>query len=141
MNIFASFSCPKKSARFLDPKRANKMIVESFQLMSNGMWLNGSDGFYKKTHLNHPCSIWTAESRGNFAWLFEHTIELLTLYEQRYPPKIHKCTEHLETVQGYLWNGLFKGEDRTPFVNCTLFKGIEDVHRAYRFHLNEKWKQ
>ncbi len=139
MNIFASYECPVQSARFLDNKRANKMIVESFQLMSNAMWINGSIGFYKKTHLNHPCSIWAAKSRANYIWLLKHAIELLRLYTNRYG-RIHKCEQYLQQAKEYRRHS-FALDYRTPFANCTNFKHMSDVHRAYRFHLQKKWSK
>lgn len=137
MNIFASYPCPIESARFLDPRRANKMIVESFQLMSNAMWKNGSIGYYKQTHLNHPCSIWTAESRANYQWLLRHAQELLRLYTLRYK-RTHKCEEHLVATKEFLTHS-FALDYRTPFVNCTTFKEVSDVHEAYQLHLMRKW--
>lgn len=138
MNIFASYSCPHKSARLLDNKRANKMIVESFQLMSNAIWINGSNGFYKKTHINHPCSIWTAQSRGNFLWVLKHATTLINLFKERYQHS-HTCGQYIGRCQtfhdGYSW----ALDYRTPFVNCTDFKDIADVHLAYRLHLVRKW--
>lgn len=139
MNIFASYPCPVQSARFLDNKRANKMIVESFQLMSNAMWINGSTGFYKKTHLNHPCSLWAAKSRANYIWLLKHARELLRLYTERYH-RTHKCEQYLEQAWEYKRHG-FALDYLTPFANCTDFKHMHDVHRAYRFHLQKKWSK
>ena len=139
MNIFVLDNCPRVSARFLDNRRANKMIVESFQLMSNAMWINGSNGFYKATHLKHPCSIWIAKSRSNFKWVFSHADELLRLYTLRYH-RVHKCEQYIETCKEYL-NRSWAIDYQTPFANCTNFKEIADTHLAYRLHLAQKWSK
>jgi hypothetical protein len=120
-------------------KRVIKMVLESYQLMSNAMWANGATGFYKKTHANHPCSLWTAESRDNFGWLLEHACALASRYTDAYG-KIHKSMEHYYTCRDFLSSGSFPQDSRTPFVNCTTFKGEADVHVAYKKQLLEKWR-
>jgi hypothetical protein len=139
MNIFATSACPLTSAAHLDMKRVVKMILESFQLMSNAMWIHREKGFYKPTHMKHPCSTWTAASRENFEWLLNHALGLLAAYSDRYN-KVHKCEEHLKTCLVYKESGAFPLEKRTPHVNCTTFKHIDDVHLAYRLQMIEKWK-
>ena len=138
MNIFVSDPSARISAEALDDKRLIKMILESAQLMSTCMHVLGiPDAPYKATHINHPCSVWVRQNKSNYVWLFDHFYYLLDEYTKRYG-KIHKC-EQYKNVFGNTWMKMPKG-DITPFVNCTNFKHIPDVHEAYRAALIDKWK-
>jgi hypothetical protein len=53
------------------------------------------EGGYRKTHINHPCAIWTRESLNNYEWLCQLGLALCTEYTFRYG-KIHKTQSHLE---------------------------------------------
>jgi len=139
MNIFATDPVPEIAANHLDLKRVIKMILESFQLMSNVMWANGGTGFYKISHKNHPCSHWAGASRENFRWLLQHAVELMAVYSAHYS-KVHKCNEHTATCIAHMLAGTFPHEARTPHVNCTEFKHLPDVHKAYRFQMLKKWQ-
>jgi len=136
MNIFVSSPSPVESAIALDDKRVNKMILESAQLLSTAMSLGGVAAPYKQTHVNHPCSIWTRESRANYNWLLEHMIELSKEFEyRRY--KIHASS----LLIPQLINGasIIPDGEMTPFANASRFKDME-VHKAYRLTLLDKWK-
>jgi hypothetical protein len=50
---------------------------------------------YKKTHPNHPCSIWIRESVENYRWLSDLGLALCNEYTYRYE-KRHKTQDHLE---------------------------------------------
>ena len=69
MNIFFFTKNQKLNARLLDDKRLVKMVLETTQLLSNGLHLNNQKSPYKPTHLKHPCSIWSAKSKTNWQWL------------------------------------------------------------------------
>lgn len=144
MNIFATFSCPIKSARYLDDKRMIKMILESAQLLSNAIILNGGIAIYRLTHAKHPCTLWTKSNRSNYEWLVEHFIALAQEYRFRYNKK-HKCLDYLDNFtknkEILIKNPIEK------FANCTKnkennidFTNINDVHLAYRLYLAERWR-
>ena len=76
MNIFVTDPCPKISAQNLDNKRVVKMLLESAQLLSTAITLNGGKGIYKPTHIHHPCTKWVAHSYQNWLWLFRHMCHL-----------------------------------------------------------------
>ncbi len=138
MNIFATSSDPVISALDLDDKRVIKMILESAQMMAVSINLSGGKSPYKTTHKNHPCAIWVRQNRANYWWLFEHYQALCHVYHDRFG-KQHKTLDYILNWR----DGAFllpKGE-LTPFVNCTEFKQIEDVHEAYRLQMNKKWKE
>lgn len=142
MNIFVTDPCPKKSAQALDDKRVIKMILESAQILSTVIrGLNqeyaDSRNLYKKTHTGHPCVKWAGQSRSNYLWLLSHMQALLDEYTYRFG-KHHKSGGLVPAFQEYAPRMLDPG--LIPFVNCTDFKHVPDVHNAYRQALASKWK-
>lgn len=131
MNIFYSSPCPIKCAEFLDDKRVIKMAVETAQLLSNAL-----DGPYKKTHYNHPCSIWVRESQENAAWLIQHLQALCTEYTKAYN-KRHRCEDLVDLFTNNLYLLPSSGRRSDP-PNCTFFKSMP-VCLAYRQYICLKW--
>lgn len=143
MNIFASFSCPVASARYLDNRRVVKMILESAQMLSVAINVHGGSGFYKDAHFKHPCTIWTRESRENYEWLYEHMIALIKEYKYRYD-KNHHCIQYVNIIEKN--RHILPSKGLTKFANCAraIDKGIDfshitDTHLAYRLYLHTKW--
>jgi len=125
MNIFATDPCPIKCAQYLDDKRVVKMCLETAQILSTVC----GEG-YRPTHKNHPVVKW---AKDNYGWTLEHFMALSNEYYLRYG-KIHKCNSLLKTFIDNRIETL-----GTPFVNCTTYKHIPDVHMAYKLYLNDKW--
>lgn len=101
MNIFALDTNPKIAARYQVDKHVVKMVLETAQLLSTCHRVLDSEWaelVYKKTHVNHPCSIWVRESSENYNWLLEHFVYLLEEYTFRYG-KVHKCSEYLHILK------------------------------------------
>ena len=47
--------------------------------------------FYRMTHANHPCAIWTRESTANYEWHWRLLVALCDEYSYRYgAEKVHK---------------------------------------------------
>lgn len=140
MNIFVTSPNAIECAKALDDKRVVKMVLESCQILNTTLITLGAKGIgYKPTHKNHPCVLWAGASFDNYRWLLSHFKALLDEYTSRYG-KVHKCEDYyfdLLTL-GTLPN--FPKAEPTPFVNCTDFKNIEDVHEAYKQCLRTKWK-
>lgn len=114
MNIFALDANPKYAAKYHCDKHVIKMILESCQLLSTAhrvldgiqtirisnkgrkikVWrLNDSklDSFiYSATHINHPSAIWCRQTKEQYLWLAQLTLELCKEYTYRYG-KTHKC--------------------------------------------------
>jgi len=89
MNIFYLHESPTTAAEYMCDKHVVKMILESAQLLCTAHHVCPSDAerpekFYKKTHLNHPCAIWTRSCTGNYRWLCTHAQALLNEYTYRY---------------------------------------------------------
>jgi len=98
MNIFYFVHNVNLNAKLLDDKRVVKMIVETTQLLSNALFLNGEAPIYSPTHLKHPCSIWAAKSSANWLWLRKYGLALTDEYTKRYK-KVHKCRSIIQTIE------------------------------------------
>lgn len=99
MNIFFVDHDPTLAAKALCDKHVVKMILESAQLLCTTHHLHPlwdlPEYFYKKTHVNHPCAIWTRTTTVNYSWLAIHAYDLCEEYTYRYN-KIHKSSSIIE---------------------------------------------
>lgn len=138
MNIFATSHCPIKSAQALDDLRLNKMILESCQILSSALWINGIKGPYKLTHKNHPVVKWTSKNYKNYLWVLDHFISLLRERKFR-TGKDHACEAHLYELMSNRSKIPVKSDIREPFVNCSLNKDHMNTIKAYRDTLEAKW--
>lgn len=68
-----------------DRLRLNKMILEYAQLLSAACnILSGKEiAPYKTTHTNHPCSVWSRQSKDNFERLLTLGIKTCETYTKR----------------------------------------------------------
>ena len=146
MNIFCTSNCPIESAKFLDDKRAIKMCLESAQLLSTALRVNGyvGDDVYKIAHLNHPSSRWCRTTQGNYKWLLEHFRALCDEYNRRMG-KTHASSKLLPIFEQNI--GLIPVGERMPFSNNArnLTKGVDfthesDVTLAYKLYLSVRWE-
>jgi len=141
MNIFITSKCPIESAQALANIHVNKMICESLQLLCTAhSVLDGTVKGFKPTHQNHPCSIFTRKSSGNYEWLYRHFKALCDEYTFR-TGKVHKCAEYLEGIATLPLN-ILHGELDFDFMcmddNC---KKTLDVHKNYRYYLTKKYSE
>ena len=74
------------------------MCIETCQILSTILILNGQTAHMKKTHENHPCAVWAGETKENFEWLLAHGLELFAEYTFRYG-KIHASEFKLKYIQ------------------------------------------
>jgi len=121
MNIFYLHENPKICAQYHVDKHCVKMIVETCQLLSSAhRYLDGHQivghtrtgrkakrwvlpdyretQLYHATHINHPSTVWTRQSKANYLWLHSLLMELLKEYTYRYE-KEHKCTVLAEALK------------------------------------------
>lgn len=145
MNIFFLHLNPKKCARYHVDKHVVKMILESIQLLSAAHHVTNSKYIprMKKTHINHPCSIWVRESVANYMWLIKLTRELCKEYTYRYN-KTHKCEADLADLEKNippLPNKKFTvPATACPDVYKTTKKTIDEVIEIYRsYYFFEKY--
>ena len=125
------------------------MILETIQLLNNALIANIPDytPVYRKTHWNHPASIWTRSSKQNFTWLLNLGIELCHEYTFRYD-KIHKCTQHIVNFSEIDLSNFPDKPGEIKFVQCMPEEyKCSDTVEAYRtYYLKDKahiasWKR
>jgi len=106
MNIFILSWIIDHCVKYHCDRHVIKMILETVQLLSTchhvvnpekGEKWHQEGKIYKKTHMNHPCSIWLRECRENYIWLCRLGIALCEEYAYRYDkkPSDHKCYSKL----------------------------------------------
>lgn len=144
MQIFVTDPDPIKSAKYLDIRRRNKMIVESAQLLSNAMWLHGGQGPYKLTHKNTKISKWVCLNDSNYWWLLQHFVALNEEF-YRDTNKHHRCAELI--AEFWAFHSVIPKGELTPFVNNAKrkdlgldFTHLDNVFEAYKQYLDIRWK-
>lgn len=152
MNIFVLDTNPKLSAQYMCDKHVIKMILESCQLLSTAIWVQGFKNiapavfsadhkFCKPTHINHPSGKWVRESFDNFMWLVNHGKALCEEKRFRYynrPP--HVMEPYYDRFTNY--THLFPQRGLTPFAQAMpdAYKD-KDAVKAYKsYYINEKHK-
>lgn len=101
MNIFFLSRDPVEAAQLQHNKHVVKMTLETAQLLSCAHHCFGSTAPYKKTHENHPTSLWVRSAKAHYEWAYEHLKALSDEYTRRYG-RIHKtwttCAEPLKAL-------------------------------------------
>lgn len=153
MNIFVLDEDPKIAAQMMCDKHVVKMIVESCQMLSTNHRLSGSNtvytitfDLYKQAFANHPCTVWARQTKENYMWLSDHTLELCHEYTRRYG-KVHSC-ETMATWFSMYYPLKTPEGGLTPFAQAMPDKyKSENAVNSYRsYYLGEKsmfakWKQ
>lgn len=115
MNIFALSTNPKLAARYHCDKHLSKMLLESVQMLSTTNALLGLSHPYRKTHQNHPCTIWVRQSLSNYMWLVDLAYYLEEERQYRRGPKpVHKSILVLDKMR-------FPSERKLPDIGLTKF--------------------
>ena len=137
MNIFVLDNDIKKCAQYHCDKHVVKMILESAQMLSAALRLNGINQGYKVTHKNHPCTKWTRESLSNWKWLQNLATALNQEYKFRFDRQInHKSYDLIKTLP----IPQIKDHGLTPFAQAmpNQYKNKNPI-TAYRdFYCSEK---
>lgn len=143
MNIFVLDEDPVKAAEYQCDKHVIKMILETAQLLC-AVYEPGQAP-YKRTHYNHPCSVWVRQSYANFNWLQQHGAALCNEYTRRYK-KRHKSEYVFDWIHQNpcpafsMSDGTFS-YTLTPFAQAMpeQYKNPEDAVAAYRaYYKGEK---
>lgn len=153
MNIFILSWIIENCAKYHCNLHVVKMILESVQLISTCHHMTQPDvaekwvsenRIYKKTHMNHPCSIWVRECKENYIWLCHFGLALCKEWAYRYDhkPSDHKCHSILmfliNNVPPLPENG---GVITKPKMAMPDQYKSEDPIMAYRtYYLNDKAK-
>lgn len=137
MNIFILDRDPVLAAQMVIDKHLVKMPLETAQLLCTVSVLLGGTAPYKPTHKNHPSTLWTKESLGNWNWVYTHGLGLCKEYTRRYG-KVHKCQEIIELMGTS--GAKPEGEKLTEFRQVMPDKyKCDDAVEAYRaYYLGEK---
>lgn len=157
MNIFVLDNDAVESARMMCDKHVIKMILESCQLLSTAHHVLDGDellvntgkrkfksyictkkNICKATMVNHPCTIWTRQTRANYIWLWRHAYALCKEYTHRYG-KVH-------AMEQMLVDELYDPPVNISKEKMTAFaQAMPDAYRnenaviAYRkYYINEK---
>ncbi len=80
MNIFILDADPAVAATMLCDQHVGKMLLEACQLLCNCH----DEAPYKRTHYNHPCSVWARHDLHNYLWLRKHALALADEYLHRF---------------------------------------------------------
>ena len=115
------------------------MIVESAQMLSN-CHPDGTNGIYKHTHINHPCSKWVRESAENYKWLCELGVNLCIEYTHRYG-KIHKTEKLLIWLSNNIPANLERiGLTKFALAMPEIYKKNDSVISYQKYYIAEKSK-
>ena len=150
MNIFFLDWFPWICAIYHCDKHCVKMILESTQLLYSSHWFSQNNNTwiqdlhknnlipYKKTHINHPCSIWTRISKENYFWLANLAIFLCKEYTKRYS-KTHKCEKHILWLLKNPPNLSSIGLTDPPLIMPEKYKINNNTIQSYRnYYIHEK---
>lgn len=149
VNIFILDEDYRRSAILHPDKCLPKMILESAQLASNAIRMLSSNeyadkyGFYRGTHINHPCSVWVRASKANFIELVQRTDALHDEYLKR-GYKFHNSYRLFKNMLKAVPHMVFPQESSTPHPRCfNKASGITpdysiDVYTQYRWYMLTK---
>ena len=98
---------------------------------------------HKRSHYNHPSSIWARESRENYRWLLIHGLALAKEYTERYG-KQHKSEKVIKWCFMHVYMLDFPKEGLTtppyaisPDMNCrTLISDFDSLSRVEQYQLH-----
>lgn len=137
MNIFILDNDIEKSAKHLNDKHIVKMLLEHCQMLC-AQFPKG-EAPYRKTHYNHPCSVWTRASVKNYEWLISYTREMFKEYSKRYG-RIHKSEQVLDWCEKNYKSLDLPNIEMTPFAQAMPDKYKDsDPVKAYRnYYMGDK---
>tara|TARA_E500000305_G_C3877402_1_gene168072 strand:+ start:83 stop:574 length:492 start_codon:yes stop_codon:yes gene_type:complete len=143
MNIFYLDKDPREISEMQCDKHCVKMILESAQMLSTAHRILDGDEYadkhklYKATHKNHPSTVWTRASSGNYNWHFDLFKSMLGEYTFRYG-KLHKCMDLFRSLEN--WPTNIPRKEFTPPPQCMPEEyKCEDTVQAYRnYYMGEK---
>lgn len=134
----------QESARFQVKTHCTKMPLESAQLLSTChrvLESKQADLLYKKTHVNHPCSVWVRESKSNYEWLFNFLLAQFEEFRFR-RGKPHSSERLIDLLAN---NPIDKDIGLTPFALCMpeqyktdcAVQSYRNFYNAEKYHLFE----
>ena len=142
MNIFYLHSDPAVAASYFYDKHKVKMILECAQMLCTAHIALGNENVpYKKSHLNHPSSVWVRANNENYQWLYDHMLALGKEYTKRYNKNhltITKCKDILAVAPLNIPTGSF---NEPPQCMPDEYKVDNDSVSAYwNYYEQDKYK-
>lgn len=137
MNIFILSEDPVEAAQMQCDQHVVKMTLETAQLLCSPFPVGIAP--YKRTHFQHPCSIWTREAKDNFQWLCDHGKALAQEYTYRYG-KVHRSEQVIDWCMAHRDMLQFSQLRRTPFAVVVEHADTDSdaVTNYRRFYLTNK---
>lgn len=137
VNIFVLSEDPAEAAQMQCDKHVVKMILESGQMLCAAHPEGTAP--WKRSHYNHPCTVWARTTSANYEWLAVHGLELCAEYTRRYGRR-HAAEDVLMWCAQNIPENVPKG-CLTPFVvaikNKDYHKG--DAVSSYReYYIRDK---
>lgn len=134
MNIFVLDPDPRVAAAMHCDQHMNKMIVESAQMLSTVLHLQGrtAPGLMKPAYHNHPCTRWIAASPNNFAWV---VLLAKSLEHLRCAGSENAASAVIRTAEALAWPGDWTEVKDFVFAGLSEAKGetvVERYHSLYR---------
>lgn len=140
MNIFVLDPDPRTAARMLCDKHVVKMIIESAQILCTVGRQRGFNTPYRSTHARHPCTLWAGESKSNWNWLIEHSLEMCAEYTRRYG-RVHKTLGVIEwCANSNIGPTADRGLTPHPLAMPAIFKTADPVESYRNYYLGAKSK-
>lgn len=143
MNIFVTDDDPIQSARNLCDKHVrSKMQIEGAIMLAHAFpqevldhpstpkTKSGNSRKSGKGYFNHQCSVWARESKDNFIWLVEHTLEQFNERMYRWPnSKEHFTKDFILWCSDNVHNTTIQKTSQTPYAvaigsDCVCRKNI-----------------
>jgi|688.fasta_scaffold464537_2 hypothetical protein len=155
MNIFVTSTDPILAAQELCDKHVrSKMQIESAIMLQNCFTneqlqnsqcprtKSGKPRKAGKGYAKHQCTLWTMESRENFIWLVEHTLEMFKERDYRWPESAsHFTKEFIEWCKQNKDKTIHTQNKQTPFVvaikqdtNCRKVKDFDKLSVVEQYH-------
>ena len=149
MNIFVLDKDVNNCAKYLCDIHLNKMVVEHTQMLTNcyskESLLTGpktqSGNIRKYSHYNHPASIWTRQTLGNFKWLWNYTEAMI---DERMIRGFsdHFCKVFTDWVYDRKPDNIVNidSEELTPFYLAVpeQYKQKDPVESYRQYYINDK---
>lgn len=137
VNIFILDNDENISVIYHPDKHIIKMPLEGTQLLCSALHRTGKafSWIYKPSHMQHPCSLWAAESLSNWLWLQRYVILMGKEYTYRYGRE-HKSVELAKVLPIPLLPDL----GLTPFVKAVPeeFKRLQVVEAYRQYFIRDK---
>lgn len=137
MNIFVLDYNINNCVEYTCDKHVVKMILETAQLLCTP-FENGTAP-YRRTHYNHPCSLWTRKTDSNYKWLIEYGLKLSDEYTFRYN-KTHKSKKVILWCEHNMNKLSLTKQDLTPFAQAmpNQYKDKNVINAYRKYYINEK---